>query len=276
MCRRFQTRPERRPCARHSESRESRLCRSARCAGRSGRERGVTGAQAHRRVALAAGGRNRGDHLPVHQSAVHVALLPRLYAAQHRVLLPADRVHAALYVCDLPGQHDRAARQNSLVRRAAVPLHRHLRRLPDVQRAQGGRARLGVRRHPPAGDGRGPRHVGHADGGAAPHRRLEPAAERPALHRLSAVRRCALARAGAGKPVHRGAGDRLPRALQRKPARHSDPGLRRDRHRLPDFRHRIDDDRCRQVLHQSRLRSVRHVSGVARPRSAFSPAGCSA
>ena len=50
------------------------------------------------------------------------------------------------------------------------------RPLPDVQRAQGGRARLGVRRRTLAGDVRRPRHVGAADGGAAPHRRLEPAA----------------------------------------------------------------------------------------------------
>ena len=35
----------------------------------------------------------------------------------------------------------------------------------------------------------GLRHVGGADGGAAPHRRLEPAAQRVALHGLSAVRR---------------------------------------------------------------------------------------
>ena len=45
----------------------------------------------------------------------------------------------------------------------------------------------------------GPRHVGAADGGAAPHRRLEPAAERAALHRLPAVCRGALARTAQGQ-----------------------------------------------------------------------------
>ena len=38
-----------------------------------------------------------------------------------------------------------------------------------------------------------------------------------------------------------------------------DPGLRRHRDRLPGVRHRADDDGCRQVLHQPRLRPVRHV-----------------
>ena len=70
--------------------------------------------------------------------------------------------------------------------------------LPDAQRAQGGRARLGVRRRADAGDrARGFVDVGAADGGAAPHRRLEPAVERPALHGLSAVCRRGLARPAA-------------------------------------------------------------------------------
>ena len=68
--------------------------------------------------------------------------------------------------------------------------------LPHVQRAQGGRARLGVRRRAAARERRRSRHVGGADGGAAPHRRLEPALERAALHGLSAVCR---SRAGSGR-----------------------------------------------------------------------------
>ena len=49
----------------------------------------------------------------------------------------------------------------------------------------------------------GLRHVGDADGGAAPHRRLEPAAQRAAVHGLSAVRRRALARAAARRSSRR-------------------------------------------------------------------------
>ena len=47
---------------------------------------------------------------------------------------------------DLPGEHDGAARQGSLVRRGAVPRDHRQLLLPDAQRAQGRRARLGVRR----------------------------------------------------------------------------------------------------------------------------------
>ncbi len=55
------------------------------------------------------------------------------------------------------------------------------------------------------------------------------------------------------------AGHRLSHAVQRERARHPDPGVRRHRDRLPGVRHRADDDGCRQVLHQPRLRPVRHV-----------------
>ena len=53
-----------------------------------------------------------------------------------------------------------------------------------------------------------------------------------------------------GQDVHHGAGERLPHAVLREPAGHPAAGLRRDRHRLPGVRHRADDDRRRQVLHQ--------------------------
>ena len=132
--------------------------------------------------------------------------------------------------------------------------------LPDVQRAQGGRARLGVRRRADAGDRRGLRHVGAADGGAAPHRRLEPAAGACCPSRSI---RCLPTRAGSG----RCAGSQS--TVEQATAYHvlsnesllgiPDPGLRRDRDRLSGVRHRPDDDGRRQVLHQSRLRAVRHV-----------------
>ena len=89
-----------------------------------------------------------------------------------------------------PGSGKAPLDRVALVRRGAVFRDGRQRRLPDVQRAQGGRARLGVRRRADAGDRRRARHVGGADGGAAPHRGLEPAAERAAVHRLSAVCRC--------------------------------------------------------------------------------------
>src|SRR5581483_9648379 len=215
----------------------------ARCRGVGPRRgRGHAGAQVEGPVALAAGAGDGGHHLPVHQPAVHAAILRRLHAAQYGILLPAHRLHAALHVPHLPGQREGAARPDRLVRRAAVPRQHRQRALPDVQRAQGGRARLGVRRRAAARDRRRPRHVGGADGGAAADRRLEPALERAALHRLSAVCRVALAGAAQGQPVHHRAGDRLPRALRREPARHPHPGLRRDGDRLSRVRHGADDD----------------------------------
>ena len=63
------------------------------------------------------------------------------------------------------------------------------RDLADAQRPQGGAIRLGIRRRAAERHCRRARDVGRADGGAAAHRRLEPAAQRAALHRLSAVRR---------------------------------------------------------------------------------------
>ena len=106
---------------------------------------------ARRRVALAADRRDRRDHLPVHQPAVHAALLHRLHAAQHRIFLPADSVHAAVHVPDLSGDGLGAARSRALVRRGAVRRDDRRVRLPDAQRAHGGRARLGVRRRADAG-----------------------------------------------------------------------------------------------------------------------------
>ena len=59
--------------------------------------------------------RDRRDHLPVHQPAVHAALLRRLHAAQHRIFLPAHPVHAAVHVPDLSGDGCGAARPRALV-----------------------------------------------------------------------------------------------------------------------------------------------------------------
>ena len=62
-----------------------------------------------------------GHHRAVHQPAVHAAILRRLHAAQHRILLPADLVHAAVHLRHLSGQRARAARPRALVRRGSVP-----------------------------------------------------------------------------------------------------------------------------------------------------------
>ena len=68
----------------------------------------------------------------------------------------------------------------------------------------------------------------------------------------------------------------LPRAFDREPARHSYPGLRRCRDRLPGVRHRPDDDGRWQVLHQSRLRALRHLPGRRRQGRHLRIAACSA
>ena len=216
------------------------------------------------------------DDLPLHQPAVHAALLHRLHAAQHRIFLSAHSLHAAVHVPDLSGNGYGIARSRSLVRRRPVRRDDRLVGLPDDERPRGGRARLGVLRRADAGRCRRVCHVGDPDGGAAPHRRLEPAAQRSPLHGLSAVRRRALARAAARPGVVARAGDRLSHALERERARHSDPGLRRHGDRLPGVRHRADDDGRGQVLHQSRVRAVRHVPRRRRQGRASSRAGCSA
>ena len=56
--------------------------------------------------------------------------------------------------------------------------------------------------------------------------------------RLSAVRRRQMAGAVPRHAIDARTGDRLSRAVGRKPARHSDPGLRRHRDRLSGVRHR--------------------------------------
>ena len=103
-----------------------------------------------------------------------------------------------------PGSATRAARPRPLVRRgccssrpsaAAIYLMLNVRKAAELGWEFGGA--------PTPVDRRRPRHVGPADGGAAPHRRLEPAAERAALHGLSAVCRRALARAAARAPSRR-------------------------------------------------------------------------
>ena len=237
----------------------NRIRGSARRHRQSAGSRGHAGADLARRMALGAGGGDRGDDPAVHQPAILAALLHRLHPAQHRIFLSADRPDAAVYVPDLSGNGDRAARPHSLVRSVAV--RRDLRRLDlaDAQRAQGRAVRLGIRRRAAKRDRGRPRDVVRADGGAAAHRRLEPAAERAPLHRLSAVRRSKLARAVPRSQLDARPDHGLSRAVRREPARHSDPGLRRHRDRLPRVRHRADDDRRRKILHQHRLCAVRHL-----------------
>ena len=69
-----------------------------------------------------------------------------------------------------------------------------------------------------------------------------------------------MARAVPGIAAHARPDHRLSRVVGREPARHSDSGLRRHGDRLPRVRHRADDDRRRQILHQHRLCAVRHLS----------------
>ena len=91
------------------------------------------------------------DDLPLHQPAIHAALLHRLHAAQHRIFLSAHSVHAAVHVPDLSGNGYGVARSRSLVRHRAVRRDDRVVRLPDAQRPRGGRARLGVLRRADAG-----------------------------------------------------------------------------------------------------------------------------
>ena len=198
-------------------------------------------------------------HLPLHQSAVRAALLHRLHAAQHRVLLSPHPLHAALHLPDLSGKPEGIADAGGLVRRRALRRHRGRVVLSHDAHPRGRRARLGVRRSAC------PDHLGRlcdvdrAAGGAAPHRRVEPDAVRVPLHCLSPVCRSIVARPAQGQPVDPRPDGRLPRSFDREPARHPDPGLRRRGDRLPGVRHRPDDDRRRQVLHQSGVRAVRHI-----------------
>ena len=77
--------------------------------------------------------------------------------------------------------------------------------------------------------------------------------------RLSAVCRRKMAGTVPRHPIDARTGDLLSRAVGRKPARHSDPGLRRHRDRLSGVRHRADDDGRRKILHQHLLCAVRHL-----------------
>ena len=184
----------------------ARRCRAA-------GSRGHPGPAPRRRLALAARRGGCGDHLPLHQPAVRPAVLRRLHAAQHRVLLRAGAGDAAVRVRDLPGQRARAPGPRRLVRRGAVPGHRRDRGLPDAAHPQGGGAGLGVRRR--AGRRRlgRLRHVGAAHGGPAAHRRLGAGALGAAVHALPAVRRRRLARAAQGHAIDARAGERLPHAV---------------------------------------------------------------
>ena len=92
---------------------------------RARRSRGAARAHARRRLALDAGRRRGADHLPVRQPAVRPALLRRLHAAQHRVLLRAGAGDAAVRVRHLSRAAERAPPgSRRLVRRGAVRRHR--------------------------------------------------------------------------------------------------------------------------------------------------------
>ena len=155
-----------------------RVRRSARQPRQPAGGRSHAGADLARRLALGADRRHRGDDPALHQPAILAALLHRLHPAQHRIFLSADRADAAVHLPDLSGFGTRAARSHPLVRHPAVRPDLRLRHRADAQRAQGRGGRLGIRRRADAGDRRGPRDVVRADGSAAPHRRLEPAAQR--------------------------------------------------------------------------------------------------
>ena len=89
-----------------------------------------------------------------------------------------------------PAIVERAARSHSLVRPGAVRHHLRLLDLPDdLHPRRGSRTAGNSAARRPGVYRRRPHHVGGADGGAAPHRRLESAAQRLPVHRLSAVRR---------------------------------------------------------------------------------------
>ena len=132
---------------------------------------------------------HRGHHPALHQPAILVAVLYRIHPAQHRIFLSADRADAAVHVPDLSrAPRPLAARSHPLVRHPAVRADVRLLHLLMLNVRKAAEAGLGIRRRAEQRHRRRPRDVVRADGGAAPHRRLEPAAERAAVHRLSAVR----------------------------------------------------------------------------------------
>ena len=165
-----------------------RVRRSARQPRQSAGGRSHAGADPARRLALGADRRHRRDDPAVHQPAILAAVLHRLHPAQHRIFLSADRADAAVHLPDLSG-HRNARRSiaspgttsccSSLTFGSAIVLMRSVRKAAEAGWEFGGA--------PTPCDRRRPRDVGRADGSAAPHRRLEPAAQRAPLHRLSAV-----------------------------------------------------------------------------------------
>ena len=151
-----------------------RVRRSARRSRRPAGGRSHAGADVARRLALGADCRHRRDHPAVHQPAILAAVFHRLHPAQHRIFLSADRADAALHLPDLSELGTIAARPRSLVRHPVFRPDLRLRHRPDAPRAQGRGGRLGIRRRADHRHRRRSRDVGGADGGAAPHRRLEP------------------------------------------------------------------------------------------------------
>ena len=228
---------------------------------RNGATRGRSNARSppHRLLALAPRRAYGGHDLPVHQPAVHAALLHRLHTAQHRILLPAHRSDAAVHVSDLSRWREGAAGPHPLVRRGAVRHHDRVGHLSDAQHSVSRRTRLGVHRRSAARRRRRSRDVVRADGSAAAHRRMEPAPVGSPIHPLSAVCRIEVARPPARHPIDAGAGDRLPRPLHGEPARHPYSSLRRNRDRFSGVRHGADDDRCWKILHQPGVCAMRDV-----------------
>ncbi len=199
-------------------------------------------------------------HRAVHQSAVQPALLRRLHAAQHRILLPAHLLHAAVHVPDLSGKRAGGPPTASPgttrvlfvatvgsalylmfnVRKSAV-LGWEFTGAPTPVVAAGfvmwAMLMEALRR----------------TGGWSLLLSVFPFTVYPLF-----AEQC-LARSAARPAIDARSGRRLSHAVGGEPAGHSDPGLRRYGHRLPRVRHGADDDGCRQVLHQSGVRDLRHV-----------------
>src|SRR5882724_11647725 len=177
-----------------ARTQENRIRRSSRRYRQPAGSRSHPRAHAARGMALGARRRDGGHDPALYQPAILVAVLYRLHPAQHRIFLSADRADAAVHIPDLSRHRDRSARPHSLVRHHPVRTDVWRLDLADAQHPKSGAIGLGIRRRPQKRHRSRPRDVVRADGGAAADRRLEPADERAAVHRLSAVRGSQLAR----------------------------------------------------------------------------------
>src|SRR4051794_29316394 len=97
-------------------------------------------------MALGADTGHRRDHPALYQPAILAAVLRRLYPAQYRIFLSADRVDAAVHLPDLSGLGILAARPYPLDRHYLLRADLRIRHRADANRAQGCRSRMGIRR----------------------------------------------------------------------------------------------------------------------------------